>query len=205
MSHNSRARSVPAFRMNIMQTTETGDRSCSVFPSHAGIIKSACLDFLGFQPDSRRDSPDPVVDFALSLHAKAPLNELLARYRRIANPGTGMALAALRYCVAQKDMQAASGIFDDMDPDSLRPRDRVSYAEILAERGDFDAALDQIARAYSEDETLKDAHARIAWKIFWPKKEYDKVIEWMERDSGQRTGDGGRKAEDGGQRAEDGG
>ncbi len=58
----------------------------------------------------------------------------------------------------------------------------LTYAESLAVVGREADAEELVLEAYREAPELKDARARIAWKLFWPKKEYDKVIEWMERD-----------------------
>ncbi len=156
-------------------------------PSHAEVLTSACLDLLEYNAGDEVED-DPVVDFAAALHAKEPDDKLLELYRQIKSPGMVIVSALVRHFLAHGNSSAAAALFDDLDPADFAPAQRVLYAGVLAERGDFDAALDQIARAYDEDDTIKDAHARIAWKIFWPKKEYDKVIEWMERDAGEAVG-----------------
>ncbi len=158
----------------------------SFLPTHAEVLKSACLEFLGYAKTTD-DERDPVVDFSVAFHSKESSAEMMQLYRRIESPGARIISTLIRHFLAQGNTELAVELMDDINSPDLAPTNRVLYAELLAERGDFEGALAQIARTYSEDETLQDVHARIAWKIFWPKKEYDKVLEWMGRDAGSSS------------------
>ncbi len=72
----------------------------------------------------------------------------------------------------------------------LSPAMRLNLAQAYAAKGDLETAEKHVAAAYAEKPDLKDGYARCAWQYYWPLKQYDKVIEWMERDLEQRTEDG---------------
>ncbi len=50
-----------------------------------------------------------------------------------------------------------------------------------AVKSDLETAEKHVAAAYSDKPDLKDGYARCAWQYYWPLKQYDKVIEWMEK------------------------
>ena len=64
----------------------------------------------------------------------------------------------------------------------LSPAWRLNYAQALAVTGDIDHAEKQVAMAYAENPALKDGYSRIGWALYWPKKDYAKVIEWFDKD-----------------------
>jgi tetratricopeptide (TPR) repeat protein len=64
---------------------------------------------------------------------------------------------------------------------------RLKIANSLVNKGDYEKAktlLDEVnvASAYYENLALKNVNARIGWILYWPKKEYTKVIDWIEKD-----------------------
>ena len=46
----------------------------------------------------------------------------------------------------------------------------------------MDKAEALVEQAYAEDPGVKDGYAKIGWQKYWPDKEYDKVIEYCEKD-----------------------
>ncbi|MBF0244658.1 MAG: hypothetical protein HQL31_05250 [Planctomycetes bacterium] len=71
--------------------------------------------------------------------------------------------------------------------DALSVEVLVRIAEVLAGKGEYGKAevlLDRldVDRVYAEDPGLKDINSRIGWVLYWRKKEYGKVIEWIEKD-----------------------
>jgi tetratricopeptide (TPR) repeat protein len=63
----------------------------------------------------------------------------------------------------------------------LTPNHRAIYAELLSQKGRLEA-IQEIETVYANDSYLLDGYARCAWQLFWPKKDYDKVIEYCESD-----------------------
>lgn len=109
-------------------------------------------------------------------------DELLAAFNRIRHPHRQLVVDTANRLIAAGANAPALALLDTLDPDRMTLRQLIVYAENLADGGRFDDASKMIARTYDKDKKLKDVHARIAWKHFWPKKEYGKVIEWMEKD-----------------------
>ncbi len=64
----------------------------------------------------------------------------------------------------------------------LSPVHMLNLAQLRAQNGEFEKAIPLVEQAYKLNDAIKDGYARTAWAYYWPKKEYAKVVEWMERD-----------------------
>ena len=62
------------------------------------------------------------------------------------------------------------------------PQWRLNLAQAYAAKGELDKAEPLVKQAYAEDPSVKDGYAKIGWQKYWPEKEYDKVIEYCEKD-----------------------
>ena len=63
----------------------------------------------------------------------------------------------------------------------LTPNHRAIYAELLSQKGRLEA-IQEIEVVYANDSYFLDGYACCAWQLFWPQKDYDKVIEYCESD-----------------------
>jgi hypothetical protein len=103
----------------------------------------------------------------------------------VAVPGPAMRMALVqRLLVERRYDEAADGLAAIPESD-LTPAQKLQAAELHARRGALDRAESLIESAYAADPRLKDGYARCGWHYYWPRKEYDKVVEWMERDAGR--------------------
>jgi hypothetical protein len=64
---------------------------------------------------------------------------------------------------------------------------RFRIANALINRGQTDRAKKlffeiDVKKAYAENLELKDVYSRIGWALYWPKKDYTKLIEWFNKD-----------------------
>lgn len=73
----------------------------------------------------------------------------------------------------------------DWEKNRLSPIHRVIFAELLAIFGKIKEAEKEIKIGYSEYLHLTDGYSRCAWAYYWPRKNYEKVIELCELDYGQ--------------------
>lgn len=137
------------------------------------------------------------------------VDELLTAFRKVKHPPQQIIMDTAKRLNAAGAHGQAAALLDKLDPERMTGHQLIIYANGLADmafgptvsatggcaspdprsgrvahKPSDTRILSLIARAYARDEKLQDAHSRIAWKHFWPRKEYDKVIEWMERDAG---------------------
>lgn len=68
------------------------------------------------------------------------------------------------------------------DHGGLSPSQMLDAAELTMKRGLMEAAERLVSEAYRQDAALSDGYARCAWEHYWPQREYDKVVKWMEKD-----------------------
>ncbi len=92
-------------------------------------------------------------------------------------------LASLGWSLRDVDINKAVelALTDERD-DRMTPGFKLNLAVLLAMQCKPDEVLRHVESAYADDVTLKDGYARVGWQYFWPKKEYDHTIRWLEMD-----------------------
>ncbi len=64
----------------------------------------------------------------------------------------------------------------------LSPEWELNLSQAYAAIGEYETAMRGVDEAYKKKNTLNDGHARCAWQYFWPRREYDHVIEQLEKE-----------------------
>lgn len=123
----------------------------------------------------------PVLAFAAADNANAPISELESLFAQIKTPGPTLLLRMADRFIENDRGDDAQAILERIDLDGLPPRHKINYALTLAKHGDLAMVEPLIEQAYAEDPTLTDAYASVGRALYWP-QDYDKVIEWMEKD-----------------------
>jgi hypothetical protein len=154
----------------------------------AGALRKGLLNLLGADDEGAPTLPpsaQSILDYAGAVKAGADADRLTTLLAAVAVPGPAMRMALVqRLLVERRYDEAADGLAAIPESD-LTPAQKLQAAELHARRGALDRAESLIESAYAADPRLKDGYARCGWHYYWPRKEYDKVVEWMERDAGR--------------------
>jgi tetratricopeptide (TPR) repeat protein len=84
--------------------------------------------------------------------------------------------------VAASERDSARAANQHNPPSRLSPGMMLNLAVACSATGDMSRAESLVAAAYAADPNLKDGYSRCGWQAFWEKKDYAKVIEWIEKD-----------------------
>lgn len=179
-------------------TAPSSQRQPLIDAATAGALREAVLTTLATSP-AAAGFPFELGPsrFSAALDAAAPTPELKAAFAATPHPGFEMTSQLLTRLLVEGEQEEARALLERFAPESLDAPRRIDYAVFLARLGETKRAEALVADAYAEDGGLTDGFARLSWETFWPRNEYAKVIEGIEKDlyarpDRPRDADGGR-------------
>ncbi|RKX64617.1 MAG: hypothetical protein DRP42_06090 [Tenericutes bacterium] len=157
------------------------------------LIVASINGLLKTQPEQNQPDSIPLpsscckaIELAHLITNKAKTDQVIKCFKELETPGNTQKLTVVQYLHNNHAETDAEEIFQAINYDAL-PSDqrKLQYAVLLARFESPEAGEKLVHDLYADNTNLKDGYARIGWRSYWPKKEYDKVIEFCELDKKQ--------------------
>ena len=114
---------------------------------------------------------------------KAALNEVEIAYGEYPNIKDGIARCAWVFYWEKKEYDKLIELLTiDQNKGRLSPGWGLNLAKAYAGAGNITSAKNLIAKFYKRDSTLTNGYFQCAWQYYWPRAEYQKVVEFGEMD-----------------------
>ena len=112
------------------------------------------------------------------------LNEINVAYAEYLTLTDGYGRCSWQYYWKRKQYENIIELCEfDQKKGRLSPAWEIILAQAYAANGNIDKSIETVNDAYDAEPTLIDGYARCAWQYYWPRSEFEKVIEFCELDN----------------------
>lgn len=151
---------------------------------HVDIICEAIMEALGCKKEDRLHVEaypgfSEVIEFAVASYSDS--DKLSEIYEELEYPGFDITYNYITMLLKKGLKEKAASLLKEIDIEKLLPSQQRDYIEMLF-LFDIEKAGKLIENLYSRNNDIKDVFAKSAWSVFWPQKQYDKIIEFCQRD-----------------------